>query len=256
MASLRPIPFWQALLIFGVPGVLMWAGVHLLVPIGVASGVPLIYAWTLCVLVPTIGNAIVILSIYYARERPDWAAFVSRFRLHKPTKKQLWLIPVLALGILALNEAFAWTIPLLQNVPGFGLPSVVPEIFVNPYEAIAPGRGERTFLGVPLNPDNRWLLAFWLLYVVGGVFGEELVWRGYVLPRQEATYGAKAWLVNGMLWNVPFHLYTLSHFFSDLPFYLILPFVVQRIGNTWIAISVHALLASLAYILIVPGVWG
>ena len=96
---------------------------------------------------------------------------------------------------------------------------------------------------------------FWLIWVVGGVLGEELVWRGYLLPGQEARYGRWAWLVNGMLWNVPFHLYTLSNSLSDLPFYLVLPFVVQRTGNTWVAVGVHALMASMAYVLILPGVF-
>jgi len=39
-------------------------------------------------------------------------------------------IPLAAVVILGLNEALTWTIPLLQQPPGFGLPSVVPEIFV------------------------------------------------------------------------------------------------------------------------------
>ena len=161
----------------------------------------------------------------------------------------------LAIAILVLNESLAWTIPWLQGLPGFGLPPIVPEIFVDPYEAVNPASGSATFLGVPLNRDAAWLIPFWLIWVVGGVLGEELVWRGYLLPGQEVRYGRWAWLVNGMRWNVPFHLYTLSHSLSDLPFYLVLSFVVQRSGNTWVAVGVHALMISMAYVLILPGVY-
>ena len=83
--------------------------------------------------------------------------------------------------------------------------------------------------------------------------GEELVWRGYVLPRQEAAYGMWAWLVNGLLWNIPFHWYTLSNLFSDMPFYLILPFCVQRIQNTWFAVIIHVMMISMAYVIILAG---
>ncbi len=251
----RAIPFWQSLLVFGAPGLLIWAGVHWLVPAWVGAGVPLVFAWSFCVLVPTIGNAVVVLTIYAVREHPDWRTFQLRFRLQRPTVRQLALIPALAAVILLLNESLAWTIPWLQELPGFGLPPIVPEIFADPYEAVKLSGGSSTFLGVPLNREAAWLAPFWLIWVIGGVMGEELVWRGYLLPGQEARHGHWAWLVNGTLWNVPFHLYTLSNCLSDLPFYLILPFVVQRIGNTWVAIGVHALLASMAYVLILPGVF-
>jgi hypothetical protein len=31
------------------------------------------------------------------------------------------------------------------------------------------------------------------------IVGEEFVWRGVVLPRQEVAFGGRAWLVNGVL---------------------------------------------------------
>lgn len=256
LPSLKPIPFWQSLLIFGIPGLLIYFGVHALVPRLVAAGMPLIFAWSACVLIPTVVNAIVIVLGYMRQEKPGWASFKRRFRLQALPRRHWWKIPVTAMIILGLNEALAWTIPLLQQRPGFGLPPIVPEIFVDPYAAIAAGSSEATFMGVPLQPDNAWLIPFWLLWIVGGVLGEELVWRGYVLPRQEVTYGQWAWLVNGLLWNVPFHLYTLSNVLADLPFFLILPFVTQRIQNTWFAIAVHATMVAIAYVLIVPGVLG
>ena len=103
-------------------------------------------------------------------------------------------------------------------------------------------------MDVPLRPANWWLIPFWLIWVVGGVMGEELVWRRYVLPRQEATYGKWAWLINGTLWNIPFHWYTLSNLFSDMPF------CVQRIKNTWFAIIIHAMMISMAYVIILAGI--
>jgi membrane protease YdiL (CAAX protease family) len=36
--------------------------------------------------------------------------------------------------------------------------------------------------------------------------GEELWWRGYVLPRQELAFGRATWVIHGILWSV-IHLF-------------------------------------------------
>jgi membrane protease YdiL (CAAX protease family) len=249
--AVKPIPLWQSFLIFGVPGALIFFGVHYLVPLMTQAGVPLIFAWSACVLVPIMGNAVVIIAIYVKREKPDWATFVRRFRLQKLERKYWMLVPALFVLIVLLNESLAWTIPQLSELPGFAPAASAPEIFRDPYESLS--SGTPTFMDVPLRAANWWLFPFWLIWVVAGVLGEELVWRGYVLPRQEATYGKWAWLVNGMLWNLPFHWYTISNCFSDMPFYLILPFCVQRIKNTWFAMIIHAMMISMAYVIMVAG---
>ena len=249
--SIQPIALWQSVLIFGVPGVLILLGVVYLVPHMTGAGIPLIFAWSASVLVPTIGNAIVIVGVYLWKERPDRNTFIERFRLQKMTRRQWLLVPAIFVLILFLNEMMAWTIPVLREIPLFAPAASTPEIMKDPYVALSDGIS--TFMGVALTPENWWLFPFWLIWVVGGVLGEELVWRGYLLPRHEASYGRWAWLVNGTLWNVPFHLYTLSNFFADMPFYFILPFVTQRLRSTWFAIVIHALLISMAYIIIVAG---
>ena len=94
-ADVAPIPFWQSFLIFGVPGTLIFFGVHYLVPVLTQAGVPLIFAWSASVLLPIIGNAVVIIAIYLKQEKPDWATFVRRFRLQKLERKYWVLIPVI-----------------------------------------------------------------------------------------------------------------------------------------------------------------
>lgn len=249
--SIQPIPFWQSVLIFGIPGVLILLSVVYLVPRMTEAGVPLIFAWSASVLVPTIGNAVVIVGVYIFKEKPDWNTFIERFRLQKMTRQQWLLVPTIFVLILLLNETMAWTIPILREIPLFVPAESTPEIMKDPYIALSDGTS--TFMGVALTADNWWLIPFWLIWVVGGVLGEELVWRGYVLPRHEASYGQWAWFINGALWNVPFHLYTLSNLLADMPFYFILPFVAQRIKSTWFAIVTHALLVSMAYVIIVAG---
>jgi membrane protease YdiL (CAAX protease family) len=67
------------------------------------------------------------------------------------------------------------------------------------------------------------------------------MWRGYILPRQEKTYGKWAWLVNGLLWAYLFHFFVPWNFLSFWPSMLITPFIAQRTKNTWVALLVHGM---------------
>ena len=252
--DIQPIAFWKQLLIFGLPGLTIYLSVHHLVLVMTQAGIDLIFSWTLAVVGPTFLNAVIILGIYFYTHRPSWSLFKRRFRLHKPKKAFIWQVPLTAVVIVILNELFVWTIPLLKNIPLLSPPELIPEIFSDVYETIKNSENT-TFMGETVSPVKWWLLPFWIIFwVFIAVFGEEIVWRGFVLPRQEKNYGRWAWLINGLLWNIPFHLYTMHNFFSDMPLYLLLPFLVQKTQNSWFGIAVHALLVSLALILLIPGI--
>lgn len=252
--SVEPVPLWQALLIFGIPGLAIYLGVHYLVPVMVNSGIPLLFAWTLAVVGPTVLNAVIVLAYYFRTKKPTRQQFVDRFRLGRPSKHIIWQVPLTGLIILILNDLMAWTIPYLSQISSLAPPEIIPEIFADVYETLDQTSANPTFMGESLSPEKWWLVPFWLFFwVTLAILGEEIAWRGYVLPGQELLYGKYAWVVNGLLWNIPFHLYTVHTSFSDMPLYFLLPFMVQRTQNTWFGIGVHALLLSLAFIILVPG---
>lgn len=69
--------------------------------------------------------------------------------------------------------------------------------------------------------------------------GEEMMWRGYILPRQELTHGEHTWLVHRLLWWM-FHLsFGASLLLVLLPIIFIQSWVVQRRQNTWIGVLIH-----------------
>jgi membrane protease YdiL (CAAX protease family) len=255
----RPLSGWRVLLEsvfwFGLPGFLILACVYWLVPFLVDGGMPLLHAWTLSVVGPTALNAFLVAACYLHSESPDWSGFVRRFRLQRPSLRLVLLVPVIAVVILALNESLSWTIPLIRDLPGVIPPPIQPALFEDPYTVLG-GSGPAEFMGVQLDGSTWWVLPYWIiLWVTIAVFCEEFVWRGYLLPKQEAVWGRWAWLCNGLFWNVPFHLYTLTAVLADMPFFLLLPLATQRVGNTWFAIMVHSLLASLALIVILDGLF-
>lgn len=92
----------------------------------------------------------------------------------------------------------------------------------------------------PLEGGRLWILAAWLPLFVLTIFTEEVVWRGVVLPRQEAALGRRAWLANGCGWLF-FHLaFGPAILIALVPIVTVLPWVVQKRRNSWIGVIVHA----------------
>jgi len=99
--------------------------------------------------------------------------------------------------------------------------------------------GETQILGLPFS----WgLLLYYLLGLfVFNILGEELWWRGYILPRQELAFGARTWIIHGTLWTL-FHFFyhtNLGILISYLPTTLGIAYVCQRTRNTWPGIIGH-----------------
>jgi len=72
--------------------------------------------------------------------------------------------------------------------------------------------------------------------------GEELQWRGYVLPRQELAFGRSAWVIHGICWSV-FHLFMQPTLWDTIRMAitgLALSFVAQRTKSTWPGIVGHS----------------
>ncbi|MER8710899.1 CPBP family intramembrane glutamic endopeptidase [Mesorhizobium sp. M1295] len=92
----------------------------------------------------------------------------------------------------------------------------------------------------PLGPGRYWILGAWLPFFALNIAGEEFVWRGVALPRQEVAFGGWAWLVNGIMWLL-FHAAFPWQVLSTLvPITLLLPYIVQRRRSTWAGIVIHA----------------
>lgn len=92
----------------------------------------------------------------------------------------------------------------------------------------------------PLSPGRYWILAAWIPFWIVNIMSEEVVWRGVLLPRQELALGRHAWVANAVGWTV-FHVaFGWQLIAILLPILFILPYVVQRRGNSWIGVIVHA----------------
>jgi membrane protease YdiL (CAAX protease family) len=102
--------------------------------------------------------------------------------------------------------------------------------------------GPQDFMGIPLQ-GAWWILVYYaVVMLVCNIGGEELWWRGYVLPRQELAFGRTAWVLHGICWSA-FHLFIQPTLWDTVRMPITgvaLSFVAQRTKSTWPGIIGHS----------------
>lgn len=245
------MPLWLSLALFGVPGAFIYWGMYSGVPLLLKHGIPLIISFALLSLP---GIVLLIASVVaYRLDGYDlnWADFKERFRLHRIQGRDwLWVIGIFVICTLS-DEGLQGIGKWLASMPLFAPPDYLPALF-NPLKEVRLPLTE--FLGVPLR-GNWGVLALWIPMNLFSMIGEEFMWRGYILPRQEMNYGKWAWLANGLLWAFLIHACMKWHYIGMLPSMLLTPWLAQRLKNTTASAMVHiAGNAILFWMLLLTGI--
>lgn len=237
-SEVEPMPFWQAMLYFGLPALLfrlsLYSGIPALTRLGVSPFEAYIVGFT----VP----AAILFAIAIGFLKRDGYpltrnSFKTRFRLFPMTGKDwswaigAFIVTFLSIGILSFTAQL-----LISAFPAFA-----PPVFFPPWQqpGVALDEGVfANFIGAPLNGNWAVVLLFFIALFFN-IFGEELWWRGYILPRQEKVHGRWTWAIHGLLWLLWHAVFYPWQIFALLPICLILPYVAQRLQNTWVAIVIH-----------------
>ena len=168
---------------------------------------------------------LVLVLVWRERRDPSWTSLRDRLWLTAPrTSSQRggrlwWWVPVYALGLAALD-----VLPFGPTGPGhrdFGVFLGTPE-------------GRQTF-------QDAWglyaLVAVELLF--NTVLGEELLFRGLLLPRMRGAFGRADWLVNGVLFGL-YHV----HEPWVIPNAVVTGFLcahpTRRFRSAWMGIAIHS----------------
>lgn len=102
----------------------------------------------------------------------------------------------------------------------------------------------------PLSKGRYWLLAVWFPYWLLNILGEEFLWRGVMLPRQEIVFGKYTWIVHGTGWLM-FHLaFGWQLLITLLPLIYIQSYVVQKTKNSWNGVIMHGVINGPSFIAI------
>ena len=105
----------------------------------------------------------------------------------------------------------------------------------------------------PLSKGRYWLLAIWFPYWILNILGEEFLWRGVMLPRQEIVFGKYTWLVHGFGWML-FHIaFGWQLLLTLIPLIFIQSFIVQKTKNSWLGVIMHGGLNGPSFIAICFG---
>lgn len=84
-----------------------------------------------------------------------------------------------------------------------------------------------------------WFAVIVTMMVFNTVLGEELLFRGLMLPRMNGAFGRWDWVANGVLW-AGYHLHVPWAIPGTLVESLVVAYPSKRYGSAWIGIVVHS----------------
>jgi len=238
--ALKAMPLKLSLLYFGIPAFYFWLLTRYLTPyLNNTIGMHAAMSWFITgflIFIPLFFAAVV----FAKRERnaESLKALLKRLRLKNLTPKD-W-----AWAIGGLVATFVCTVLV------FGTSSMLSNKFGMPALKTTPG-----FMKFePFKADERWMLLVWLSMFFFNIVGEEIYWRGYILPRQELANGKYAWFINSFLWGV-FHIsFGWDLLILSIPALMILPYAVYKTKNTAVGIFIHGIFNGPIFVLISLGI--
>ncbi len=218
--SLQRMGIGQSLVIFGIASIALILGTQLLIPaLSAATGLEPVFFWFIVaglgIFTPLLIAAAFILKREGTLQPGFWRA---RLRFHRMnTGDWFWSCgAIIVIGIISsgVMKGLETIVGQMKHQPPF-----------------------MTF--EPLTLERYWILVIWFPYWVLNIMGEEIMWRGIMLPRQELAFGKWTWVFHGIGWSL-FHIaFGWQLLVTFLPILFIQSYVVQRRKNTWIGVIIH-----------------
>ena len=222
-----------SIILFAVPGLALWLATTVLLPGLVARGWQPLTAWFAAGgLVLSCLLAAALIAAGMAAPRISPGAIAEQLRVRRMSGRD-WRVGVAALvvalaltGVMVVINAQVW-------------PQLPPHPVFMQIEA--------------LKPAQYYLLALWVPFFALNIIGEELWWRGFIQTRQEPVFGAGTWVIQGLL-HLAFHAsFGPGVMFVLLPVVFVIPWAVQRTGNTSVGMFVHAAINGPAFLALTLG---
>ena len=166
-----------------------------------------------------------------------WSAVKARLWLNRPLNPRTgqpqrrlwwWAIPAIAantlLGSLVAGLDQAWTSALLGIVPA---------------ELVEPSYTDIATLNDPALQGQWWILGLALVSALFNyVLGEELLFRGILLPRMAGVFGRWDWVANTVLFGL-YHVHKFWYWPSMIVGSLGIAWAAKRYRSMWMAVAVH-----------------
>jgi membrane protease YdiL (CAAX protease family) len=167
--------------------------------------------------------------------RISFGALRDRIRLRWPMGWKAWIMAVIVFILgLSLSMAMGPVNRVLASVPGFMPPAWWPAAS-NP--TIQVSGAADVFPDINLTGNYLFVLLYSVIGLVN-VFGEEIYYRGYLLPRMRGVFGKWDWVTNGVFFTVK-HIYQRWLFPGILVGGLSFAFAAGPLGSLPLAMVYH-----------------
>ena len=238
--------------------------------IWVSAALPmgLIYWVILPILIPRVDVNAGFLYLILTALGMVWQGFVALILLRREVKPltwqgvkdRLWLYtPSNPRTRLPSKWLFLWTFPLvalMQAYYRFGVMDWLSALWVKslPFLTPPPYTLMRNLAGPAVG--QWWLLGILAVMIVFNyLVGEELIFRGILLPKMNGVFGKWDWLANHLLF-MAYHL----HRISDWPVLLLIdwinPLATKRFKSYWVGVILHGVEAVMPIIMFPLAIMG
>lgn len=233
--KIKKLGFIRSFAIYIPAAILMYGITKYLIPyLSLVSGQETIFFWFIVaglgIFTPLIITGLWILkSEGYNFSKSTW---IERLRFRKITKRDIILsfVGLILVGLFSglIMKGLELLIGKFDHSPAF-----------MSFESLSEGR--------------YWLLLVWFPYWILNILGEEFLWRGVMLPRQEVVFGKYTWLIHGFGWGL-FHIaFGWQLLITLIPLIFIQSYLVQKTKNSWVGVIMHGGLNGPSFIAICLG---
>jgi membrane protease YdiL (CAAX protease family) len=249
--KIRPIPLWMSSLFIVFPGILFYIVYYFAFPsLMEGTGYPFLIMYLIvwgggeCLLFFTS-----LLVFKFEGNRLSWKTFQTRYRLYRLDGIDwIWALSVLALAFV-VYFGLTFTSQWLASMPLFAPPTYFPvELTPNATSILIPG----VFMGMSIK-GMWWIAAVYFIGYIFNILGEEFLFRGYVLPRQELAHKKYAFIINGIQFTL-YHIFWKWNLLMILPSMIFSSYVMSRRKNTWIGVIQHGVMNFVPFIWITMGI--
>jgi membrane protease YdiL (CAAX protease family) len=243
----------SSIIIFLVPASILYIAHYYFVPAFIqATNQPYFKAYLIAWFTTMLMFFIASIYAYYREGHPlKIKEFAHRYRLSKMSKQDwVWVFTILIIQT-GVYFGLSFTSMWLASIPVFSPhPVFAPEFGPAGTSAHVPGE----LMGMYL-VGKWWIIPVYFFGWVFNILGEEFWFRGYLLPRQELSFGKFAWVVNGLMFGFN-HIWQPWNLLMIVPSALFGAFIVQRRKNTWILLIPHGLMNVSLLLIIILNVIG
>ena len=241
--EVKPISLLKSLIIFAAAGLLFYVTIKLLVPwlaglTGSTEYIVWMFAGSFVLFLPLFITTFLLLRADGCKM--DFHHISSALNFKRITKND---VKYLVIGMIAAV--------VLCGLIIAGLLLFVDSFTVNSLYSVSPIKVS------PLRGNQLWFVLFLPIFFFFNYMGEEVLWRGYILPRQSiAKYGKYAVIINA-LYHCVFHfVFGWKPLLMMFPIMILMPYIVSKTKNTWTSVIIHFLIGAPSQVMVILGIMG